>query len=75
MGALMGSFEMTVEVDRHPGEVFAFISDLSNDPTWRREWHEAKSITVGPVRVGPFLRSVRQGPREEDRGRVRSHRV
>ena len=48
----MASFEMTVEVDRLPGEVFAFISDLSNDPKWRREWGEAKPVTEGPVGVG-----------------------
>ncbi len=48
----MASFEMTVEVDRLPDEVFGFVSDLSNDPKWRREWERAKPLTEGPIGVG-----------------------
>jgi ligand-binding SRPBCC domain-containing protein len=48
----MESFEMTVEIDRPPDEVFAFVSDLENDPRWRREWVDAKRTSVGPIGVG-----------------------
>lgn len=48
----MESFEMTVEIDRPLEEVFEFISDLGNDPRWRREWAEAACTPQGPVGVG-----------------------
>ena len=48
----MESFEMTVEIKRPPEEVFAFLSDLENDPRWRREWVDAKRTSKGPIGVG-----------------------
>jgi uncharacterized membrane protein len=50
--AFMEWFEMTVEIDRPLEEVFAFLSDLENDPRWRREWVEAKRASEGPIGVG-----------------------
>jgi uncharacterized membrane protein len=48
----MESFEMTVEIDRPQVEVFAFLSDLENDPRWRREWVDAQRTSEGPIGVG-----------------------
>lgn len=48
----MKAFEMTVQVDRSPEEVFAFLCDLENDPTWRREFVDAKHHSEGAIGVG-----------------------
>ena len=48
----MTSFDMTVDVDRPADEVFAVVSDLSNDPRWRREWERAERLTQGPIGIG-----------------------
>lgn len=48
----MESFEMTVEIDRPHDEVFAFLCDLANDPSWRREWVSARHTSEGPIGVG-----------------------
>ncbi len=48
----MEAFEMTIDIERRPDDVFAFVSDLGNDPRWRREWVEAKRATAGPIGVG-----------------------
>jgi Polyketide cyclase / dehydrase and lipid transport len=48
----MEPLEMTVEIRRPPQEVFAFLSDLKNDPEWRREWVDAERSSPGPIGVG-----------------------
>jgi len=48
-GVFIESFEMAIDIDRSLGEVFAFVSDLGNDPGWRREWVEAKRTTENPI--------------------------
>jgi uncharacterized membrane protein len=48
----MTSLDMTVDVARPLDEVFAFVSDLGNDPKWRREWERAERLTQGPIGVG-----------------------
>ncbi len=50
--AFLESFEMSVAIDRPLGEVFDFLSDLQNDPRWRREWVDAKRTSNGPIGVG-----------------------
>jgi uncharacterized membrane protein len=48
----MESFEMSVDIDRPPEDVFSFVSDLQNDPRWRREWVDAERTSQGPIGVG-----------------------
>jgi len=54
-----GGFEMNVVVDSSIEEVFAVVSDLKNDPKWRREWVDA-STSDGPYGVGSTSRVVGQ---------------
>jgi uncharacterized membrane protein len=46
------SFTRSVDVKRPAEEVFAFLANLLNDPTWRREWVDARSVTQGQQAVG-----------------------
>ena len=48
----MAEMQLSIVVNRAPGEVFAFLSDLENDPRWRREWVDARAVTEGDLRVG-----------------------
>jgi uncharacterized membrane protein len=49
----MGGFESRVVIDRPVEEVAAFLSDLLNDPRWRREWLAARPASEGqPLGVG-----------------------
>jgi hypothetical protein len=48
----MRGFE-TVAVVKGPLEqVATYLSDLANDPRWRREWVDAEPISGGPVGLG-----------------------
>ena len=42
----------SVEINRPSGEVFAYVSDLNNDPKWQQGLDEAKFTSEGPVAVG-----------------------
>ncbi len=46
------SMSETVEINRPAGEVFAYLSDLNNDPKWQKTIVEAKYTSEGPVAVG-----------------------
>lgn len=48
----MGGFESRVVIGRPVEEVAAFLSELLNDPRWRREWDGARPASEGPVGVG-----------------------
>lgn len=69
----MGGFETSIVVRRPLGEVAAYLSDLRNDPLWRREWVDAEHVSAGPLRVGTTtvlfgeiwgrrMKAVRGGP-------------
>jgi hypothetical protein len=53
----MGEFETSLVVRRPLEEVAAYLSDLQNDPRWRREWVDAEPLSAGPLGMGPRLRS------------------
>jgi uncharacterized membrane protein len=56
----MPSAERTVVIARPVAEVFAFFTDLTNDPRWRPH---VKEITVdGPLTVGTRVHHVVAGP-------------
>ena len=52
----MITVENSVEVDRPTEEVFAFVSDPTNDPKWHSDILEASKITEGPIAVGSRFR-------------------
>jgi uncharacterized membrane protein len=50
----------TVQIDRSPEEVFAFVADFENLPRWQKSVITAHKVTEGPIRVGSkFTEDVR----------------
>ena len=54
--------ERTISIGRPPAEVFGYISDIRNDPTWHTDVQEVRSSTdavgvgtVFDVRVKPAM--------------------
>ncbi|OEV06273.1 SRPBCC family protein [Streptomyces nanshensis] len=59
---MAGQFEVITEVDRPVDEVFAFLADGENDPTFSPRVEEMTKVTDGPTGVGTVYRStVRDG--------------
>ena len=50
--------ETGVIVDRPSNEVFAFISNLENNPRWQAGMREAKVTSQGPLAVGSTYAQV-----------------
>lgn len=48
----MDGFEVSTMINRPIEEVFAVLSDLENDPKWRREWVEARQMSEGLIGIG-----------------------
>lgn len=42
----------TLEIDRPAAEVFAFIADFENNPSWQGGMRSCRWTTDGPIRVG-----------------------
>ena len=53
-------FEQTIEIDRPVEEVFAYLADFRNVPTWNYYVHEVRQLTPGPVAVGTVYDQVRR---------------
>ena len=53
----MAGFELTEEIARPPGEVFAYLTDVSNLPKWQSSAAEAE--LQGPMREGARIRERR----------------
>jgi uncharacterized protein YndB with AHSA1/START domain len=53
-----GSFEATVVIDRPIEEVFAFLSDGTNDPKFSPRVLEIEKATDGPPGVGTVFKST-----------------
>jgi carbon monoxide dehydrogenase subunit G len=56
--AMAGRFEGTTVIDRPIEEVFAFLSDGTNDPTFSPRVLEIAKTTDGPVGVGTTYKST-----------------
>jgi uncharacterized protein YndB with AHSA1/START domain len=54
--AEMSEFEHAVLIDRPVAEVFAFVTDPANNPSWMPFAVEVAVMTGGPVRVGTRVR-------------------
>jgi uncharacterized protein YndB with AHSA1/START domain len=49
----MPAFENTVTIQRPAEEVFAFLADFENIPTWNYAIDETRKTSAAPVGVGP----------------------
>ena len=54
----MITVENNVEINRKPEEVFAYVTDASNDPEWHTDVLEADRLSDGPIGVGSRFRWV-----------------
>jgi carbon monoxide dehydrogenase subunit G len=64
----MATFENTVTIRRSPKEVFAFLADFENIPTWNYAIVETKKTSPGPVGVGTTYRQLRSIPGRSEEG-------
>lgn len=48
----MARAEVGAHIDRPPDEVFAFVSDVTNNPLWRKNVVRAEWFDDGPMRLG-----------------------
>jgi uncharacterized protein YndB with AHSA1/START domain len=55
---MAGQFEASVEIDRPVAEVFAFLADGANDPTFSPRVQKIEKTTEGPTGVGTVYRST-----------------
>jgi len=58
----MQTFENTVTINRPAGEVFAFLADFENIPSWNYAIEETSKASGGPVGVGTRYRQTRSIP-------------
>src|SRR2546422_6393981 len=57
----------TIEIDRPPAEVFAYLDELDRHSEWQRDLISTKIVSEGPVGVGTRATNTRKvpgGPRE-----------
>jgi len=55
-------FEISISIDRHPHDVFEFLSHFENVPRWNYAIAETRKTTDGPVSVGTVVRQTRSVP-------------
>jgi carbon monoxide dehydrogenase subunit G len=51
--------ELTIEIDREPAEVFAYLTDISNLPAWQSGVSRAQMEDGGGPRTGARIRESR----------------
>jgi carbon monoxide dehydrogenase subunit G len=56
-------FENSVTIRRPPSEVFAFLVDPANIPTWNYAIVSARQLSPGPFGVGTHIQQTRFVPR------------
>ena len=54
----MTTVQRTIEVERAPDEVFAYLADFSNTPEWDPATVSCERLDAGPLRVGARFRYV-----------------
>jgi Polyketide cyclase / dehydrase and lipid transport len=64
----MATFENTVMIRRPVQDVFAFLADFENIPTWNYAIVETKKTSPGPVGPGSTYRQIRSVPRRSEEG-------
>jgi Polyketide cyclase / dehydrase and lipid transport len=65
----MATFQNTVTIRRAIEDVFAFLADFENVPSWNYAIVETKKTSPGPVGVGTTYHTDPFHPRQE-RGRL-----
>lgn len=56
----MPTVSHSVTIMRSVQEVFAFVTDVRNNPRWQSNLLEARQLTDGPVQAGTSFREVRR---------------
>ena len=69
----MATFENTVMIRRSIEDVFGFLSDFENVPTWNYAIVETHKVSKGPVGVGTIYQQVRSVPSREERLEVTAY--
>lgn len=64
----METFENTVTIERPTEDVFTFLADFENVPTWNDAIEETTKTSPGPVGVGTRYRQTRSIPRRSEEG-------
>jgi hypothetical protein len=64
----MATFQNTVMIRRPVQDVFAFLADFENIPTWNYAIVETRKTSPGPVGPGSTYRQVRSVPRRSEEG-------
>ena len=64
----MAAFENTVAIRRAVEDVFAFLADFENIPSWNYAIVETKKTSPGPVGVGTTYRQLRSIPSRSEEG-------
>jgi hypothetical protein len=64
----MATFENTVTICRAVEDVFAFLADFENIPSWNYAIVETKKTSPGPVGVGTTYRQLRSVPSRSEEG-------
>jgi Polyketide cyclase / dehydrase and lipid transport len=64
----MATFENTVTIRRAVEDMFAFLADFENIPTWNYAIVETKKTSPGPVAVGTTYRQLRSIPSRSEEG-------
>ena len=59
----MISFANTIEIDREPADVYAYVADLEHTPEWNWAITSSEKITPGPAAIGTQYRQTRSAPR------------
>jgi uncharacterized protein YndB with AHSA1/START domain len=59
-------FTIETPIERTPGEVFEFVADPANLPSWQTNTLSAVPEAGGPVGLGTRIREVHRGPGGKD---------
>lgn len=62
----METFQNSVTIHRPQAEVFAFLADFQNVPSWNYAIEQTSKTSAGPVRVGTTYRQIRTVPRRSE---------
>ena len=64
----MATFQNTLTIQRPVDDVFAFLADFENIPTWNYAILETTKTSPGPVGVGTTYRQLRSIPDRSEEG-------
>ena len=57
-------FQQAIEIDRPIDEVFAYLADFTNVPSWNYYVRDVRQLTPGPVQVGTVYDQIRRTDRQ-----------